>query len=115
MSKTLLLCLALNIYYEARGEPEIGQIAVAHVTQNRANQNNSSICSEVFKKNQFSWTRKSYRIPKSSDKAWQKSLIIAKTYKQFSDPTKGSLYFSGNEISFNRRVVRKIGRHKFYK
>lgn len=115
MSKTLLLCLALNIYYEARGEPEIGQIAVAHVTQNRVNKNNSNICKEVFKKNQFSWTRKSYTIPKSSDKAWQKSLSIAKSFNQHPDPTQGCLYFSGREVTLNKRHFKKIGNHRFFK
>ena len=28
-------CLALNIYFEARGEPKLGQIAVGHVVLNR--------------------------------------------------------------------------------
>ena len=31
-----LLWLTLNVYHEARSEPEIGQVAVAHVTPNRA-------------------------------------------------------------------------------
>jgi len=115
MHKALLLCLALNIYYESRGEPEIGQIAVAHVTQNRVNKNNSNICKEVFKKNQFSWTRKSYRIPPSSDPAWQKSLAIANTFKTHKDPTGGCLYFSGQEIKMNRRQVKQIGNHRFYR
>ena len=30
-----LSCLALNIFHEARGEPKLGQYAVAHVTKNR--------------------------------------------------------------------------------
>ncbi len=28
-------CLALNIYFEARGEPELGKHAVGHVVMNR--------------------------------------------------------------------------------
>ena len=32
-----LHCLALNIYHEARGEPELGKFAVANVTMNRVN------------------------------------------------------------------------------
>lgn len=31
------LCLATNIYHEARGEPKVGQYAVAHTTMNRVN------------------------------------------------------------------------------
>ena len=30
-------CLAMNIYHEARGEPEMGKLAVAAVTMNRVN------------------------------------------------------------------------------
>ena len=30
-----LMCVALAIYFEARGEPDAGQIAVAHVVRNR--------------------------------------------------------------------------------
>ena len=30
-----LFCLALAVYFEARGEPAAGQLAVAHVVQNR--------------------------------------------------------------------------------
>ncbi len=29
-------CLALNIYHEARGEPDEGKVAVGHVVMNRA-------------------------------------------------------------------------------
>ena len=46
------LCLASNIYFEARGEPVDGQILVAEVTLNRG----SDICATVFAKDQFSWT-----------------------------------------------------------
>jgi len=38
-----LLWLTLNIYHEARSEPQIGQLAVAHVTLNRAAQKNKSV------------------------------------------------------------------------
>ena len=46
------LCLASNIYFEARGEPIDGQILVAEVTMNRG----SDICATVFEPDQFSWT-----------------------------------------------------------
>ncbi len=50
-----VVCLALNIYNEARGEPEEGQLAVAYVTINRAAGKRSKICDEVFRSKQFSW------------------------------------------------------------
>ena len=46
------LCLASNIYFEARGEPYDGQVLVGEVTMNRG----EDICKTVFKKGQFSWT-----------------------------------------------------------
>ena len=46
------LCLASNIYFEARGEPIDGQILVAEVTLNRG----SDICATVFEDGEFSWT-----------------------------------------------------------
>ena len=57
-------CLARNIYYEARGEPEIEQMATSQVVLNRVNDKNfpDSICAVVYQPYQFSWTSKPYRI-----------------------------------------------------
>jgi len=58
---TALLCLASNIYFEARSEPIAGQIAVAEVTLNRVNSQDypNNICEVVLQENedscQFSW------------------------------------------------------------
>lgn len=46
------LCLASNIYFEARGEPIDGQILVGEVTLNRG----GDICETVFEDGEFSWT-----------------------------------------------------------
>ena len=48
------LCLAGNIYFEARGEPLDGQILVAEVTMNIAD--GGDICETVFEDGEFSWT-----------------------------------------------------------
>lgn len=51
-------CLASNIYYEARNQSKIGQIAVGLVTRNRAEADRwaSTICGVVHAPKQFSWT-----------------------------------------------------------
>ena len=51
-------CLAANIYYEARGESEHGQKAVAAVTLNRVKSKKypKTVCAVVMQKKQFSWT-----------------------------------------------------------
>ena len=51
-----LLWLTLNIYHEACSESEIGKLAVAHVTLNRAMEEQKSIEEVVTAPYQFSWT-----------------------------------------------------------
>ena len=61
MIETALMCLALNIYFEARSEPIQGQIAIAEVTLNRVASSKypNDVCSVVLQENkdgcQFSW------------------------------------------------------------
>jgi len=61
MIETALLCLALNVYFEARSEPIAGKIAVAEVTLNRVASQDypNTICEVVLQENQngcsFSW------------------------------------------------------------
>lgn len=56
MMEVMAFCLALNIYFEARNEPQSGQYAVAEVTLRRAAQTGRPVCNEVFTDAQFSWT-----------------------------------------------------------
>lgn len=51
-------CLGHNIYHEARGEDETGQVQVAFTTLNRvgAPGQPDTVCGVVFKRAQFSWT-----------------------------------------------------------
>lgn len=50
------LCMALNVYFESRGEPELGMKLVAQTTLNRAKHNESEVCNAVLAPRQFSWT-----------------------------------------------------------
>ena len=62
-----LACLALNVYHEARGESTTGQLAVAHVTLNRARSPRwpSDPCAVVTERRggvcQFAWVCKGRR------------------------------------------------------
>ena len=58
MIMTASMCLALNVFFEARHEPITGQIAVAEVTLNRVADSRypDTVCGVVWDKNQFSWT-----------------------------------------------------------
>jgi N-acetylmuramoyl-L-alanine amidase len=53
-----LLWLTLNVYHEARSEPQIAQMAVALVTLNRASDQQRHISTVVQQPHQFSWTGK---------------------------------------------------------
>ena len=92
-----VLCMALTVYHEARGEPEAGQLAVALVVRNRAEQRGTSICWEVFLPRQFSWTnddRLRHSIPHG--KTWDRSLAIARRV------IKGEPDFTGGANHYDR-------------
>lgn len=67
-------CLARNVYYEARGEPRNGKLAVALVTLNRVDNKNypKNICDVVFQKYQFSWTA-NWKSSKLEKEQWKLS------------------------------------------
>lgn len=69
------LCLAGNMYFEARGEPVDGQIMVAEVTMNRAGVD-GDICATVFEKKQFSWTLEK-NLAIEEPEAFIQSVILA--------------------------------------
>lgn len=51
-----VVCMALNVYHEGRGEPLAGMQAVARVTNIRAEKMVRNVCAVVFEDAQFSWT-----------------------------------------------------------
>ena len=115
-----LTCLAKNIYYESRGEPLTGQLAVANVTVNRKKNNNSTICIEVYKPNQFSWTGK--RLNQPSGDEWYKAqaiaFIVLNKPALVNDLTKGATYFHSGSKPYDFKHFKHtvtIGNHKFYR
>lgn len=117
--------LACNIYYEARGEKEKGQYAVAFVSMNRlhSGQYGKSMRSVVFAKGQFSWTN-GYG-PIKDREAFERARKIAGEVRTWSkdpetyqkkDVTRGAKYFhkKGTRPAWNKKVVARIGKHVFY-
>lgn len=116
-------CLATNIYHEARGEPIIGQIAVAQVTMNRVQHNYfpDDVCSVVWDDYQFSWTHDGRSDKIRDHRAYQVALNIAETvyHNEEDDPTAGSLFYHAKYISPPRwtqymEISTEIGVHVFY-
>lgn len=131
LAETALICLALNIYHEARGEPVSGQMAVAAVTMNRAGANDR-VCRVVFAPNQFTWTRNTARvasgrhkipaglIPKNAE-AWGRAIRIAHQALegQVFDFSFGAKHYHADYVSPNwsrgQSESAVIGRHIFYR
>lgn len=120
-------CLAMNIYHEARGEPGMGQYAVAQVTMNRVASKKypNDVCRVVHQRAretaQFSWTLDDITdIPKES-KAWVDSIRVAsEVYHHEKTADIGdALYYHADYVkprwASRKAKVAKIGRHIFYK
>lgn len=132
MIETAILCVALNVYFEARGEPEQGQYAVAIVTMNRAKGDVKRACSVVLRHKQFSWTstktvkvKGGHRllhtaIPKERE-AWERAVEVAENVVKgkVKDFTGGATHFHANTVQPGWRLVMQkvqiIGRHIFYR
>ncbi|MGN3974668.1 cell wall hydrolase [Tsuneonella sp. SYSU-LHT278] len=117
-------CLAGAIYFEARGEPLEGQLAVGQVIINRADSGSfpSDYCGVVFQKSQFSFVRGGTmpRINRSSA-AWTRAKAIARiAHEGLWDSKAGdSLYFHANYVrpSWSRTKIARatIDTHIFYR
>lgn len=121
-------CLATTIYLEARGEPTIGQFAVAEVALRRQERGDwgSSVCEVVNAPWQFamSTTPKSYKVANLD--AWNKAWRIAgETMRTFTLPKDKRVVVVPNADHFVELAVatpswsrgkplRKIGDHTFY-
>ena len=127
-----LNCLARNVYFEARGEPEAGQYAVAEVTMNRkaAARYPATVCEVVHQKNwdplrkryvsAFSWTELS-PSPKPEGEEWQRAQEIADEvyHRQRNPGLDDALLYHATYIkpswARGRTPVARIGNHVFYR
>jgi spore germination cell wall hydrolase CwlJ-like protein len=119
ISANALQCMAENIYHEARGEPDAGKLAVAHVVLNRAKARSKTVCEIIREPAQFSWydgTAKRIRDLTAFEKS--KEIAIEAMVTQ-EDNTDGAMYFHATYVKpywskvFTRTVT--IGDHVFYK
>lgn len=123
-----LECLALNVYFEARGEPYEGQVAVAQVVMNRAADSRfpDGVCAVIqqggkrTRNCQFSWwcDRLSDKPVHMAD--WTAAQEIARDvyWGLADDPTDGALWYHATRVrAYWRGQYAKgprIGRHIFY-
>ena len=117
-----LLCLAENIYYEARGEPLVGQYAVAEVTLNRVRSPDfpGTVCDVVHQRGAFSWTYAA-ALPQPDGYEWRRARAVAgSVYDNLEAPlADGALFYHATYVSPDwartRQQVALIGRHLFYR
>jgi len=112
-----LICLALNLIHEARGESLTGQYAVVHTTRNRAKYNPDNVCKVVFAHRQFSWTIK---MPGHDSDQFERALNVAKwAWESPADITYGATHYHAAYIrpywAANMKRTVKIGNHIFYR
>ena len=115
-------CLASAVYYESRGEPLEGQLAVAEVILNRVRSGRfrESICGVVTQPSQFSFVRGG-QIPQAprGSAAWQRSVSIAHiAMNRLAEATgQESLFFHATYVSprWGRPRIARIGNHIFYR
>ena len=117
-----LECLAVGIYFESKGEPLAGQLAVGEVIANRANSGRfpSSYCGVLFQRKQFSFIRGRAlpAVPRSS-RQWTTAVAIAKIVDQDLKDSAApkALFFHAKRVSpgWKLKRVASIGNHIFYR
>jgi spore germination cell wall hydrolase CwlJ-like protein len=125
MLNTALMCLALNIYHEARSEDIASQIAVAEVTLNRVASQDypNTVCGVVKQKGQFSWYWDEKSDTPYEKKAFNGSIDIAKRMLSERDyynvVGKEATHYHASYVKpywakkFKR--IKTVGKHIFYK
>ena len=123
-----LRCMALTLYWEAKGEGRDGMVAVAAVVLNRVKHPGfpNSVCGVVRHGKekgpcQFSWWCDGKSDWPQNQKIWLRAEQIAQKAlsDRLTDPTDGSLYYHHTAIlpswrtAFERVAI--IGRHAFYR
>jgi N-acetylmuramoyl-L-alanine amidase len=132
-----LVCIALNVYHEARDQPFIGQVAVAQVVMNRVYDDRypNTACEVVKQGPTYAWTdglpvrnrcQFSWYCDGKSDKpkdstAWMDAMRIAHGvyYGNLDDFVEGATHYHATyvqpEWAETKTKVVQIGEHIFYR
>jgi spore germination cell wall hydrolase CwlJ-like protein len=115
-------CLAGAIYFEAKGEPIAGQLAVAEVVMNRAGSGRfpPDVCSVIKQRGQFSFVHGGEIPSIDTDRpSYRTALSVAKVAmaKAWQSAAPRALFFHARREAAGARMVRvaAIGNHVFYR
>ena len=126
-----LMCVALAIYFEARGEPDAGQIAVAHVVRNRIEDprypdNACDVVKQGYYWNgnpirnmcQFSFYCDGKPEDPHDAQAWRDALYIVHLSGLIPDITGGATHYHSTKVfpkwAYTGQVTANIHKHVFY-
>lgn len=117
-----LNCLAIGVYYESKGEPLEGQLAVAEVILNRARSGRfpQTVCGVLKQRGQFSFVRGG-QLPQPPEgaRAWKTALAVARVARGdiWDSRVSNALYFHARYVSpgWRRARVGSVGNHIFYR
>ena len=130
-----IVCLALNVYYEARSQSVVEQIVVAQVVINRVNDDRypDTVCKVVkqgeknhdgsMKKDrcQFSWYCDGATDKPYNKESWELALSVAKSVYEgkTTDLTEGATHYHATSVNpfwaKTLKRVTRIGKHIFYR
>ena len=135
-----IVCLALNVYFEARNQPLTGQIAVSQVVMNRVESEYypDTVCDVVFQgptrpkwdnpkedipvrhRCQFSWYCDGKSDDPKDEEAWEMAIQVAwgVYHEQVYDVVDGSLWYHAHYVTpgwaSQKSERARIGDHIFY-
>tara|TARA_R110002020_G_scaffold88008_1_gene216498 strand:- start:32 stop:460 length:429 start_codon:yes stop_codon:yes gene_type:complete len=134
MLETILTCLAVNLYFEARNEPVAGQIAVTQVVLNRVKdprypnnpckvikQGPHHLGIPVKNQCQFSWYCDGKPdIPTDKDAYRWAHIIVARVLAgDVPNTAQGATHYHATYVAPNwpikKETIGQIGQHIFYK
>jgi spore germination cell wall hydrolase CwlJ-like protein len=122
VSKAEENCLATAVYFEAKGEPRRGQLAVAQVVVNRTRSGRfpRTVCGVVKQRGQFSFVHGGHLPAVSpSNACWQQALSAARKVLDGSAEkvAANALFFHARGVSAGWHAVRvaQIGNQVFYR
>ena len=116
-----LQCLAGAIYFESKGEPLTGQLAVAEVIINRAKSGRfpANVCAVVKQRGQFSFVRGGQIPTINAGNAYRTAIAVAKVAlaSVWNSPAQKALYFNTPDRRPSVRAIKvaSIGNHVFYR
>lgn len=112
-------CLARAVFFEARGEPLEGQLAVAQVIVNRTNSGKypKSVCGVIDQPRQFTFARRAVNAGSADYRTAQAIAVIAQA-ERWLQVAPRAMAFHAKRVSpgwGGMQRVRSIGNHVFYR